>query len=884
MRLAFWICFIFSIFSFGLFAQNNMGVITGRIVDKSNQGFPHIKVLLKDMPEYSTQTNIDGNYSFSVPVGQHILVVEFADEVHQVSIGVQADETIKVEKIKLNIRYFNAFKITGQERDFTIDNLPVIEVKNIPGPQNSVEKYLTLTTAATSNNELTNNFNVRGGSYDENLIYVNGFKIYRPFLTRSGQQEGMSFINPTLVEDIKFSAGGFTANYGDKLSSVLDITYRTPTEYHGSLSASFMGASLHIEDVIGQRFNYMVAVRYQDKGYLLNSLPVKGAYNPRYYDAQLLTNFAIKENLIWSVLGHFSTNDYLFAPQTQKANLGTVNQPLQFKVYFEGQERTKFQTITGATSLKWKINKRDKLALYAEIFNTDEQENFDILGEYFINELGKDPAKEEYGDSVGTIAIGAYLDHARNRLKATVYSLRLEGEHKFLIPTNDGFGYLRKGKLAYGVDAQYERFQDVMSEWGYIDSAGYSLPQGSPYTVDLSEVIKANNALNTFRTSGFIQYSRTFNQYKLNYPVKIKMKRKDSTGKKIKYFYQDTIDRAITQFSFNTGVRGGYTAFNQEFYLTPRAVFNYFPRKYYLNKQGVLKKRYLRLHLNSGLYYQPPFYRALQRFSGDLITNVKSQKSFHIVAGLDYDFEMWKRNTPFKLSAEIYYKYLWDVNPYYIDNLRIRYFADNLAKGFAYGADIQLHGEFIEGVQSFFKIGLLHTKIDLLNDKYYTYINSDGEEIIPGYTFNNVAVDSTQHSPGYIPRPTDQWFTFATLFQDRMPKIEQFTVQLGLNFGTPLPYGPPGHKKYRDTLRQRSYFRVDIGFGWDFLYKKPDKKKRIKIFRPFDEIKLSFEVFNLLGINNILSYQWILDTGGRYIAVPNYLTQRRFSLKLLLKW
>lgn len=864
--------------------QTDWGWVSGKVVDKSNQGFPNVFVAVENNIDWYTKTTIDGKFILKLPQGDYKLSAQFGDEIEKRSVQVRSGDTVKLKKIKLNIQYFDAFKVTGETRDFTISELPAIEVKSIPGPQHSVEKYISLTTAATSNNELTNNYNVRGGSYDENLIYVNGFKIYRPFLTRSGQQEGMSFINPDLVKNIKFSAGGFTANYGDKLSSVLDITYRTPKEYHGSLTASFLGASMHIEDAIGKRFNYMVATRYQNKGYLLNALPTQGAYNPRYFDVQLLTNFAIKENLIWSVLGHFSSNDYIFAPQTQETKLGTANEPLSFKVYFEGQERTKFQTITGATSLKWKINKENNLDFYLEAFTTDEKENFDILGEYFINELGKDPAKEEYGDSVGTIAIGAYLNHARNRLQAQVYSFRVEGKHTFLKPSKSGYDYINLGELKYGIDAQYEYFYDRMSEWGYIDSAGYSLPQGSPSTVDLYEVIKAENSLQTFRTSGFVTYQRAYAKYKDHFPIKIRQKKRDSLGNKVKCFYRDTIDNSMAKFSYNIGVRGGYTAFNNEFYATPRAVFNYFPRKYYLTKQGQLKKRYLRLHFNTGLYYQPPFYRELQRFNGNLITDVKSQKSAHVVAGIDYAFDMWKRKTPFKLSAEIYYKYLWDINPYYIDNLRIRYFADNLAHGQAYGADVQLHGEFIDGIQSFFKIGLLHTQIDIKNDDYYTYINSDGEEIVPGYTFNNVAVDSVKHSPGMIPRPTDQWFTFATLFQDRMPKIEQFTVQLGLNFGTPLPYGPPGKDKYKDILRSDSYFRVDIGFGWDFLHKTPNKMDRIKLLRPFEEVKLTFEVFNLLGINNVLSHQWILTTQGQYVAVPNYLTQRRFSLKLILRW
>lgn len=872
------------IFCFAIQGWSQMGTVTGRIVSKANKGFPGIVVSSKNDKTLQTKTNLDGAFHLQIPTGEQKITIQFQSEVEEYTVQVNEGETTNLGKIKLDIQYYGEVSVRGKGKDNTIDDLPVIETARIPGPESSVEKYITLTTAATSNNELTNNYNVRGGSYDENLVYVNGFQVYRPFLTRSGEQEGMSFINPALVKSINFSAGGFGANYGDRLSSVLDINYREPDRFRGSFDASFLGASAHVEDQVGKRFNYMLAGRYRDQGYLLNALPVKGAYQPKFYDVQLLTNYSITENLKWSVLGHFSSNDYFFAPQTQETKLGTVNQPLSLKVYFEGQEVTRFQTITGATSLKWNVNKRTNLALYAKVFNTDERETFDVLGEYFINELETDPDKEAYGDSVGTIGVGGFLNHARNRLLATVYSLRHEGEYKFLTLTEDGLGYNKKGKLNWGVSAQYEDFTDRMSEWELIDSAGYSLPQNNPNVVELNKSIKAKNTLSTFRTSGYVTYTNSYNFYKRNYPISLKVKTKDSLGNKIKYTYRDTLERSRTRLTLNVGLRGGYTAFNKEGYATPRASISYFPSKYYINEKNRLKKRYLRIHMGTGLYYQPPFYRELRRRDGTINTATKSQKSFHFVAGADYAFEMWQRKTPFKLSGELFYKYLWDVNPYSIDNLKTMYYARNNAVGHSYGLDINLHGEFIDGIQSFFKIGLLRAVEDLKDDDYYTYINSDGEDIVPGYTFNDTPVDSTKHSPGFIPKPTDQWFTLATLFQDRMPGIEQFTVQLGLNFGTRLPYGPPGDSRYKDTLRQKSYFRVDIGFGYDFLYKKPNKKDRIKLFRPFTAIQLNFEVYNLLGINNVLSHQWLLDTEGRYLAVPNYLTQRRFSLKLILRW
>ncbi|MGM0477761.1 MAG: TonB-dependent receptor [Bacteroidota bacterium] len=864
-------------------AFSQKATVYGKVVDKTNKGFPDIRVAIASNPGNKTTTNLDGKYSLDVPPGKHTLIITYDDKQESIDFLVASGEERRLQKVKLDIQYFTEVSIT-RRRKGPIGDLPAIEIEQIPGPQSSVENYLTLTTAAVSNNELTNNYNVRGGSYDENLVYVNGFQIYRPFLTRTGQQEGMSFINPALVENIAFSAGGFAAEYGDRLSSVLDIQYRKPKEFRGSFNASLLGTSIHVEDEVTPRFNYMVAGRYRDQSYVLNALPVKGAYRPRFYDFQFLTNYAITENLTWSVLGHFSSNDYRFAPQTQETRFGTVNQALSFNVFFEGEELTRFRTMTGATSLNWDVNKRTNLALYAKVFNTDERETFDILGEYYINEIETDPAKEEFGDSIATLGVGAFLDHARNRLQATIYSLRHTGSYQFMEIAEDGMGYNKKGTLKWGISAQYEDFYDVMSEWNYVDSAGYSLPQNPDNNIELFEVIKAQNLLATFRTRGFLQFNQKFNFFKKDYPIAITRKVEDSAGNTRKVTYRDTIDRSRSQLSFNAGVRSGYTKFNDEFYITPRAILSYFPRRYYRNAQGETKKRFMRMHVSSGLYYQPPFYRELRGFDGKLNTSTRSQKSFHFVTGIDYAFEMWDRNTPFKLTGEAFYKYMWDVNPYQIDNVRTRYYANNNAIGHAYGLDFNLHGEFIEGTQSFFKMGLLRSIEDLQDDDYYTYFNSDGEEIIPGYTFNDEVADSSLNSPGFIPKPTDQWFTFAILFQDRMPGLEQFTAQLGFNYGSRLPYGPPDRNRYKDTLRQKAYFRVDVGFGYDFLYNQPKKEDRKKFLRPFSDVRLNFEIFNLLGIDNVLSQQWVQDTQGRFFAIPNYLTQRRFNLKLILRW
>jgi hypothetical protein len=395
-------------------------------------------------------------------------------------------------------------------------------------------------------------------------------------------------------------------------------------------------------------------------------------------------------------------------------------------------------------------------------------------------------------------------------------------------------------------------------------------PNSSQSGLTLNSTLKSDLVLKTNRLSGFIQHSFTWSHSKDKMLIKVK---KDSV------WDVDSVFNTSIKYALNTGLRCGYTEVNNEFYLTPRVSFVIYPR-FYFNHNGKLTRRNAQLRFATGLYYQPPAYREFRTLAGTLNYNVLSQKSFHFITGYEHHFAMWQRKQPFKLIVESYFKYLWDVNPYNIDNVRTRYQANNDAIAYATGLDLNVHGEFIEGIQSFFKVGLLSTKEDLLNDQYTTNYNKSGEEIISGYTLDNVVAKSIVTKPKYIPRPTDQLLNFAILFQDKMPRYEMLTAQLGLQFGTRLPYGPPGENRYKDTLRQKSYFRVDLGISYDLL----QKKKQQQITTKFTDASLSFEVYNLMGINNVLSHQWIQDVTGRMYSIPNYLTQRRFNLKLLLRF
>ena len=897
---------IFLCFSSLSFSQSV--IVTGRCVDTRGKVVSDVLVSSKFAIDKFIWSGEDGRFYMKF-VGQVNATIFFQyDQNQKLDYDVTFDkrDTIDIGDFELPYQIEQDVVVRSKgDPPGGADPLPLIDLQLMP--MGSVPKYLVLTTVASSNNELTSNYNVRGGSYDENLVYVNGFNIYRPFLTRSGQQEGMSFINSALVQSIRFSGGGFDAEYGDKLSSVLDITYKTPgvvneDSVQGSVMVSLLGVESHIGNAASNRLNYIAGARYRSNGYLLNSLPTKGAYNPVFWDAQLLVNFAITENLKWSTIGHFSSNNYRFTPQSSQTDFGTANEAYSFRISFDGQEQTRFQTMMGGTALQWTSHyKKIHLNLFATVFNTDEREYFDIQGSYRINELETDPSKEEFGDSIAVLGVGSFLNHARNKLNATIINIYHQGDYEINKGYKDDANLnYRRNVLKWGVNFQMDDFYDQLSEWKMIDSAGFSIAPGPQVEseIELLEVIKGTLDLKSQRYTSFIQLNSVWSKNELNKPIKIVKKYKNDDGTKNVVTYIDTIPESRSRWTTSLGLRGGYTSSNNEFYFTPRATVKFYPRVYMVDDSTIVRRNVV-FKLSTGLYYQPPFYREFRTFDGNLNMDVLSQKSLHFVTGTDIYFNMWGREAPFKFTAEAYYKHLWNVNTYEIENVRTRYYANNDAVGYAYGADFNIHGQFVEGIESFFKIGFLNTKEDILTDQFTEYYNEAGDKIIFGFSEDQTVVDSAVIYPGYVPRPTDQFVNFGALIQDQMPgKLEGISVQVGIQFGSRLPYGPPDYKRYKDTLRMKSYFRVDLGTSFDFLhnYKKKtaeNLKRKVEdrvdvkenfFTRRFDDAILSFEIFNLLGVNNVLSKQWIQDTQGVYYSIPNYLTQRRFNLKLILRF
>lgn len=877
---------ILLIATLGSFSQEN-ATLTGRIIDENNLPVSDANVQIIDT-KAGTVSDVNGRFSITLKAKEKV-TIKFSHAKYWSTrkTYVFAPNEIKNITVIMLTPTLQSVDITAVDPGTgSIDKYDVIPPSQIVSPNASVESTLRYGNYGISqNNELSAGYNVRGGNYNENLIYVNDIQVYRPFLARSGQQEGLSFINPYLVGSILFSAGGFDAKYGDKLSSVLDIKYTeatSPGEFHGSFTSSLLGASAHIQQNVSSRFNYITGLRYRTNSYLLGSLDTKGEYKPTFIDYQGMFNYNLNEKTKLSFLGTYSRNRYRVIPSDRETNFGSINEALRFTVYYDGQETTEFETYMAALALESKPNENLTLKYITSVYQTHESEKFDLLGEYKLDELERDLGNDQYGDVAFNRGVGSFLNHARNNLDATIANVYHKGNWK-------------KGthNVNWGVKYQYEIINDQIKEWNYIDSSrfniphpsdsiGYTDPSAQPYQyLTLSNLIKAKNELKNSRFTSYIQDKKRFEM-----PVTLFFSDSVIT-KDTAYLYTDTI--STSRFLTATaGIRTHWWEFNQQFIVSPRASVKFFPAWYYL-RDGKLYRRNINFRFSTGFYYQPPFYRAARNIQGDVNPSIRAQKSIHFVFGTDYTFYMWNR--PFKFGTELYYKHLADIIPYEIDNVRIRYLGTNNAKGYAAGIDMKINGQFINGIESYASLSYMKTEEDILDDYYLKNYNSDGEEIINGYTSNTTVVTTDTIQPGYVPRPTDQRVSFALFFQDQMPeewntpkiKWSTFKVNLTMVFGSRLPYGPPGTERYKDTLRSSFYKRVDIGFSKELLSNK-SKYKEGSIWKKMDRMWLSLEVFNLLDISNTINYSWIKDVTGRQYAIPSFLTSRRLNLKFVVQF
>ena len=810
---------LFALLAIPLFSQQT-ATVYGKLTDEDKKPIPNANISLLNSKTI-VQTDLEGNYAITVPANDTAVLkftcIGFTTELRKVLLepDMRYVLVIKMKSIMLDKVDINALE-NGKR-------IPVKELESIPYTMDPLTAILQA-LGAVSNNELTSQYSIRGGNYDENLVYVNDFEVYRPLLVRSGQQEGLPFPNYDLIDNIIFSAGGFEAKYGDKLSSVLDIQYKKPTEFEAGVTASLLGASFYANDVIDSgKMYYLFGSRYKTNKYLLNSLNTEGQYEPVFIDAQALVGININDKSSLEFLGNFAYNSYKFLPQSRSTATGVVNNVIQLDVFFDGQEIDEFVTGFGGVSYIYHPGEHTTLKLLGSGYHSLESETFDIIGQYWLGLVETNLGDEDFGDVKYGLGVGTFQNFARNYLTADVINLGHVGTHE-----------TKAHYYQWGVRVQTEIIRDELKEWELLDSAGYSLPYTGE-AVELQEVFKSDTELNSMRYSGYLQ---------------------------------DTWEPDFRNFALTGGIRASYWDLNEELTISPRFQFVWQPEWH--NKKDSLRD--IEIKAAAGMYHQPPFYRELRDLEGVIHEDVQSQKSLHFVLGVDYEFKAWNRD--FKFISEVYYKYLFDLIPYDVENVRIRYYGDNSANGYATGIEFRLHGEIVEDADSWISMSIMRTMENIQGDSTFDYhYNAEGQ------------IDSLiAISQGYIPRPTDQLINFGMFFQDYMPGNENFKVHLSFLFGTGLPFGPPDNEYYRNSLRIPPYRRVDIGFSALLLDQNRDLTDKGRLNTTFESLWASIEVFNLLGIQNTISYIWVKDINNLQYAFPNYLTDRRLNFKLVAKF
>ncbi|MCM1164121.1 MAG: TonB-dependent receptor [Muribaculaceae bacterium] len=632
--------------------------IHGKITDSNNDPVEFATVRIGGTA-IGVTSGLEGDYSLSCAKSDTITVYFSCigyREVKRQLIDPAADVTLNV-MLPLDTETLQQLEVVELKKQTgAVEHLDVSNIKRSPDASGgSVEALLQTMPGVTASNEMSSQYSVRGGSYDENSVYINGIEVYRPQLITSGQQEGLSIINPDMVGAVGFSTGGFPAEYGDKMSSVLDITYRHPEAFEGSASASLMGGSL----AIGQgskKFNQLHGVRYKTNSSLLSSMDTKGEYDPSYFDYQTSIGYRFSDRLSVSLLGNISVNRYKFTPQNRTTTFGTSTDAKQFTVYFDGHEKDRFETYFGALSLDYRLSRSTNLQLLGSGYLTNELVAYDISGEYWLDQAGT-------SDVGGELGVGRYHEHARNRLKASVMALTLKGQTALN----------SKHTLSYGLSVQGEKIMDRSREWELRDSAGFSLP-ALPDQLRVVYNLDSHHDVNSTRMALWVQDAWKFTT---------------SAG----------------FFTLNAGVRLSHWSFNKETLISPRVSLGFIPDK----APGWA------FRVATGLYYQSPFYKEYRMPVTDadgnqtivLNEDIKSQRSFHLIGGTDYTFRAMGR--PFKLSGEIYYKALSDLVPYEIDNLKIVYTGKNESSGFAAGIDMKLFGQFVPGSDSWISLSLMKT-------------------------------------------------------------------------------------------------------------------------------------------------------------------------------
>ena len=805
------------IFLIPLIVLSQKSYIKGVVLDINNNPIENVNISSES--KAGATTNSNGFYSIEIKSLTNVNITFSHVNFKSISfpINLKTNEVyefypvmdINIEQIEEIV--LNSNKRTELKSILSID--PQI-IRTIKGAQPGIENLLKTLPGVNISNELSTQYSVRGGNFDENLVYVNGIEIYRPFLVRSGQQEGLSFVNSNLIKNIKFSAGGFQSKYGDKLSSVLDIEYKNPNGNNLAGNINLLGGNITLNNISkNAKVSNILGIRYRDNSMLVNSRETITNYNPKFIDIQNFLTANINEKFSLNFLSYMSVNNYNYKPQSRQTNFGTLDDPTALIVYYQGQEKDKYQTVFGAAKLNFKASVNTELSLITSAFQTSEKEYFDILAQYRLGEVNNNIGDEGLGDVEFSEGIGSQLNHGRNNLNAIIYNIEHKGNYK----KNDN-------NLEWSLKFTKEDIKDRIVEWEVIDSTGFSIDPpffeslgDQPYTANEGPIvpyqnIRKTNNTKTNRIQSYVQWSKNSNI-------------------------------GATEIYSNAGLRlHGWSIDNQKmnFVFSPRFQIGIKPD---WEKDMIFK-------LSGGVYHQPPFYRELRDYNGEINYDVKAQKSIHLVASNEYSYSLWNR--PFKLTSEIYYKDMTNVNAYTVDNVRIRYLADNNAKAYAYGLDLRLNGEFIKGTESWFSFGYLNTKENIDNQ-------------------------------GYIPRPSDQRLKFGILFQDYIPNIPDLKMYLNLVYNTGVPGGAPSYaNSYDYQNRLPDYKRVDLGISYVIVNGEKNYKKGWK--KNFSDLSIGLEIFNMFDIQNSITNTWVRDVySKRQYSIPNYLTPRLLNLTIDMK-
>ncbi len=809
-----------------LLAQKSRAIVSGKILDENENPLAKVSVVLLGRETGLTSSD-SGTFRMSVPADKAFaLVFSYTGykNLQQNFILNDKEEEHVVIRMERSVTKLQNVTVTN-EHDRNEAGLIRINPKdaiNIPTPVGGIESLIKVYVG--SNNELTSQYSVRGGNYDENLIYVNDYEIFRPYLVSNAQQEGLSFINPEMTRNVNFYNGGFQAKYGDKISSVLDIQYKKPEEFGGSAYISLLEQGLELEGSSkNKKFNYIIGARNRSFTNLLSSQEVKGNYIPSSSDIQALFSYQLDQKNSLELFTVYSQTSFSLIPSSAQLSTAvfspyfTAN--LGLDIFFNGQEKDKYKT--GLVGLTWyqQINKNLKLKWMLSTFSDIESQNYDITGDYLFGERDFDITSTDFGKIINPLGVGSNQNFARDNLDIHLYSFNHKG---FLSKENQ--------YLQWGFGAELQTVNDQLHEWIYEDSVGYSLPF-QPGSLNLNSVVNGNNSLNIGRFNGFFQDNISFKKY--------------------------------PELTLQAGARLNYNTFTTQLLFSPRIGMSWKPAH---SKQDIVYKAAI------GIYDQPPFYRELRAPDGTINPAVKAQQSFQATAGFDINFKSDEK--PFRLSVEGYYKYLWDVNPYNINNVSIQYFATNDAKAYAVGIEGRLFANLVKDAESWISIGIMQTKEKISGATYYDYTLDS----------LNQPLDSVLVKQGWIRRPTDRLFTLGMFIQDYLSTNKNFKVYLNLIYGSNLPYSVPGSEKYRDALIIDPYIRADVGFSALLLDNDKSNRRSHNPFRKLENIWATLEIFNVIDRENTISYLFVKDFSNTTYAMPQRLTPRLLNLKLVTRF